>query len=92
MGIDFLFLPMPDKETVYFELVPFIKQPNYLFKLDSILTNSNVATINTLKIYNEFRKENKSLLYHFDDTHWNSNATEIIANEITKIQKARTLN
>lgn len=83
LGINFLFLPMPNKETVYYELVPFSKQPNYLIELDSILNKSNVFTINTLDIYNDYRKENKSLLYHYDDTHWNSNATEIIANEIS---------
>lgn len=86
LGIEFLFLPMPDKESVYYELVPFQKQPPYLFELDSILTNYDVATINTLKIYNNYRKENTALLYHTDDTHWNSNATEIIANEIVRMQ------
>jgi hypothetical protein len=92
IGIDFLFLPMPNKETVYYELVPFSKQPNYLFRLDSILTHSNIKTINTLKVYNEYLKENKTLLYHLDDTHWNSNATDIIAEEIIKMQKTRTHN
>jgi hypothetical protein len=90
LGIKFIFMPMPDKETVYYELVPFDEQPDYLNKLDSILNISGVLTINTLKIYNDYRKTNDNLLYHLDDTHWNSNATEIIALEI--IQKARTHN
>jgi hypothetical protein len=87
LGIKFIFMPMPDKETVYYELVPFDEQPDYLNKLDSILNISGVSTINTLKIYNDYRKTNDNLLYHLDDSHWNSNATEIIALEI--IQKAR---
>jgi hypothetical protein len=90
LGIKFIFLPMPEKETVYCELVPLDKQPDYLFKLDLMLNKSGVSTINTLKIYNDYRKINNNLLYHLDDTHWNSNATEIIALEI--IQKVRTLN
>ena len=85
IGVEFLFLPMPNKETVYYELVPFSKQPNYLFKLDSILTHSNVKTINTLKLYNEYLKHNNKLLYHLDDTHWNSNATDLIAEKIIKL-------
>lgn len=84
LGIKFVFLPMPNKESVYYDFVPLAKQPDYLFKLDSILKKSNVATINTLKIYNDYRMKNKKLLYHLDDTHWNSNATEIIADEIIK--------
>ncbi|QQR98770.1 MAG: hypothetical protein IPK18_04420 [Sphingobacteriales bacterium] len=89
LGIKFIFMPMPDKETVYYEFVPFKKQPDYLFRLDSMLINSNISTINTLNIYNNYRKNNNKLLYHLDDTHWNSNASEIIALEI--INKARIL-
>jgi hypothetical protein len=91
LGIDFLFLPMPDKETVHYELVPFQNQPNYLNLLDSILTKSNVATLNTLKIYNDYRKTSKSFLYHFDDTHWNSNATKLVANEVIKYYKHKRI-
>ena len=82
LGINFIFLPMPNKESVYYDLVPFDKQPNYLFQLDSLLHEKDIMTINTLKIYNNYRKTNKKLLYHLDDTHWNLNATEIISQEI----------
>jgi hypothetical protein len=90
LGIDFIFMPMPDKETVYPEQVPFNKQPNYLFELDSLLNQANIATINTLKIYNHYRESNSQLLYHLDDTHWNSNATDLISNEI--INKIKGIN
>ena len=84
LHVKFVFMPMPDKETVYPELVPLVNQPKYLFQLDSSLRSSGIATINTLKIYNEYRKTNTNLLYHLDDTHWNSTATKIIATEIIK--------
>lgn len=80
LGIKFLFMPMPNKETIYYERVPFNEQPNYLLKLDSVLKRKNVVTINTLKIYNEYlAREKNKLLYHLDDTHWNSNATRLIS-------------
>ena len=79
--IDFLFLPMPNKETVYYELVPFSAQPDLLFRLDSALTGSGVACINTLALYNRERASGH-LLYHPDDTHWNSYATSLVAKEI----------
>jgi hypothetical protein len=85
LDIKFLFMPMPDKETVYYELVPFDKQPNYLFQLDSLLKKANISTINTLKIYNEYRKTHQILLYHLDDTHWNSNATELMSDKIISL-------
>jgi hypothetical protein len=77
-------MPMPDKETVYYELVPFKEQPAYLHRLDSMLTAAGVRTIPTLDIYNEYRKTNSSLLYHLDDTHWNPNATTLISREIVR--------
>ena len=91
LGIKFIFIPMPDKETVYYELVPFGKQPDYLRKLDSLLGKAGVTTINTLKIYNNYRRINKELLYHFDDSHWNSNATELISKHIAEKMKGENL-
>ena len=82
LGIKFLFLPIPNKETVYFDLVPFEKQPNYMFMLDSIVRNSNINTINSLNVYNDYRKSNPNLLYHFDDTHWNANGVEVLSKQI----------
>jgi hypothetical protein len=82
LNIKFIFLPMPDKETVYYELVPFQSQPKYLLTLISLLKNAGVNCINTIEIYNNYRKANSELLYHFDDTHWNQNGTALIANEI----------
>jgi hypothetical protein len=82
LGINFLFLPMPNKETVYYDLVPLTKQPDYLFKLDSILQNAKVNTLNTQKIYTDYRKTETKLLYHLDDTHWNATATALISNQI----------
>ncbi len=91
--IRFIFMPMPDKESVYYELVPFKQQPNYLFKLDSLLNIVGVSTINTLKIYNNYRKSSSKLLYHLDDTHWNSNATDLISTAIiSKITNDSLLN
>jgi alginate O-acetyltransferase complex protein AlgJ len=83
MGIQFLFIPMPNKESVYWELVPYKKQPNLLFSLDSALHNEKIATINTLALYNK-EKKNGTWLYHFDDTHWNKNGVKVVAKEIVK--------
>ncbi len=90
-GIRFLFLPMPNKETVYFEKVPFVKQPDYLFTLDSVLKARNVATLNTLQLYNEYRRTQSRYLYHLDDTHWNSNATGLVSKALCRYITAEQL-
>jgi hypothetical protein len=84
-GIEFIFIPMPNKETVYYDLVPFEEQPNYLFKLDSAMQVHGIKTINPLKIYNEERKTSSELLYKLDDTHWTSKAVNCISKEIISI-------
>lgn len=82
-GMDFLFLPIPNKETVYFDYVPFDQQPDNLLSLDSLLQLSGIKTINTLAIFNEYRETNSDLLYHKDDSHWNANGIKLIASELS---------
>ncbi len=85
MSIDFIFLPLPNKETVYFEKVPLKNQPEYLIKLNSILEANGVLTINTLSLFNNAKRSSKSIFYHVDDTHWNSKGVNLVADELTKI-------
>lgn len=80
-NILFVFVPMPDKENVYSELVPMV-QSNYLNEVHNTLTRLGIHSINTLEIYNKYRNKNDTLLYHLDDTHWNKNATELISKKI----------
>lgn len=84
MGINFIFLPMPTKESVYFDKIPLKRQPDFLFNLCDILSNKGVQTINTLEVFNEYRKSNEQLIYHLDDTHWNRFGVELISSEISK--------
>ena len=83
LQIKLIYLPIPNKETVYYDLVPLKTQPKYLMQLDSILHTHNIQTINILGIFNDYRKHNSNLLYHYDDTHWNANGVKLVANEIT---------
>ncbi len=87
IGVDFIFLPLPNKETVYYQYVPLDKQPDYITELNSILNNKGVNTINTLQIYND---EQNDLLYHPDDTHWNANGVKLVVNELAKIYERRS--
>lgn len=81
-GISLLFLPLPNKESVYYEEVPFNEQPSYIFELDKELKKRNISCINSLKVFNDYRQKSNSLVYHLDDTHWNSKGVNIIVDEI----------
>ena len=80
-NIEFIFLPLPNKETVYYSVVPFDSQPNYLLKLDSILSSKGVTSINTLELFNK----TSQLVYHLDDTHWNSTGVDIVADQLVEV-------
>jgi hypothetical protein len=80
IGVKFIFLPIPNKETIYYEQVPLDYQPNYIAKLDSALEQRGVVSINTQEIFNAQRDH--KLLYHLDDTHWNAAGVEIVVNEL----------
>jgi alginate O-acetyltransferase complex protein AlgJ len=82
LGITFVFLPCPDKESVYYEYVPFNKQPFTLLKLDSMLVANNVNTINTLALFT--LNKGKFLLYSYDDAHWNAAGVSVVAAEIMR--------
>lgn len=81
-NIGFLYLPMPNKESVYYELMPLKAQPNYIHKLCDKLKENQVDVINSLSVYNK-SKVNGKLLYQLDDTHWNKDGVAIIVKSVT---------
>ena len=86
IGVKFIFVPMPNKETVYYDYVGIRNQPNMLLQLDSILHTKNVETLNTLKVYNEYRRLTKddSLIYQMDDSHWSQIGVNLVSEELIK--------
>ena len=84
-GIRFIFFPIPNKETIYYEWVPFDKQPSYLKELIPRLKAAKIEVINTVELFNTNKKETQ--LYQFDDSHWNQNGIEIVSREIVNLIK-----
>ena len=90
IGVNFMFLPLPNKETVYYDKVPLDNQPDYIYKLNSILKINGVIAVNTLELFNNNKTKGSNYFYHLDDTHWNSKGVNLVADEL--IKKARTHN
>jgi alginate O-acetyltransferase complex protein AlgJ len=83
-GIKYVFLPVPDKESVYFDDIPkkYITSDNdfeVITPLVDELTENNVTTLNLLDIFNKTKNET---LYQLDGTHWNPIAAKIVAEQI----------
>jgi len=83
-GSKFIFLPIPNKETILWEYVKLSKQPLYLDQLIKQLIENNILTVNTFKLFNELLEKN-IFPYHLDDTHWNKYAVEVAARRLSKL-------
>lgn len=82
LNIKFIFIPTPNKETIYFDYVRIGKQSNYISKLIDGLKQYNVNCINTVELFNQYRMYNNELLYHLDDTHWNAVGISLVVNKL----------
>jgi hypothetical protein len=92
-GIKFIFVPVPNKESVYLELLAKEKLPvngqGFLIKLKKELDNRGVNSIDTYTNFrSSFRAGNR--IYFADDTHWNNSGIELAAELITN--KIRSMN
>jgi len=77
-GIRFIFLPIPNKENIFYEHLQ-TKRPVFLQQLISELKSHGIETIDTQKAFEEAFRKNQVLLYHTDDTHWNPKGVQLIA-------------
>jgi hypothetical protein len=87
-GIRFIFLPVPNKENIYYSQLPSRKPATLLRKLIKALTEQNVEVIDTQSAFDQ-ALDHGVLLYHVDDTHWNSQGVRIAADLICDRLAAR---
>lgn len=84
-GIRFLFLPIPTKENIYYQLVPGGKKSNSLKTLIAKLKQDNVPVIDTQSLFETAALNHPGqLLYQKDDSHWNPEAVKMTADAIIK--------
>jgi alginate O-acetyltransferase complex protein AlgJ len=78
-GIRFIFLPIPNKETIHYEQLNTPK-PAFLEQLVKKLRELNIEVIDVQKTFDEIYQGTHSMLYHKDDTHWNALGAKTTAN------------
>lgn len=79
--IRFVFMPVPNKETLYFDYVPFESQPKFLEIVLAKLDSLGIENINLLSKYNQ-AKSSSIQVFHKNDTHWNVEGCRIGAKSI----------
>lgn len=86
-GIRFIFMSIPNKENIYYQILPSKKKALFLTRLMKELKSRNIEVID---VQSEFEKINNKgvLLYIPDDSHWNAvgvkTAARLLINEINK--------
>lgn len=83
-GGRFLFVPMPDKETLYYDLVPGAppSQPAYFRRLLAELKKAGVPTVDLLTPFEKSRAADRGVLYLMDDSHWSPEGVQLAVGEI----------
>lgn len=82
-GIRFIFLPIPNKETVLYEYLN-TQKPLFLEGLARRLRELDVEVIDAQKAFHEVYQKNRTIPYHRDDTHWNAVGVGIVAELLEK--------
>ncbi|MFO7977563.1 MAG: hypothetical protein R6U64_02785 [Bacteroidales bacterium] len=72
-NMDFLFLPVPERYSIYYDLTGEEEYHHFLTRLYIKLDKYNVAYI---PLYDDY-KNSDVLLYHKTDTHWNTHGVHI---------------
>jgi alginate O-acetyltransferase complex protein AlgJ len=78
--IAFVFMPIPNKENIYYQLLPSGKKPDFLPRLMAELRKRNVEVVDTQLSFEYLYQEKNTPLYPADDAHWNNKAVEAAAN------------
>lgn len=82
-GMRFIFLPVPNKETIYFDCLK-TNKPDFIERLVRRLRELNVEVIDTQAAFDEAYQKRSMLLYHLDDDHWNADGVKLTADLLEK--------
>jgi hypothetical protein len=82
-GIRFIFLPVPNKETIHYECLGTMR-PVFIEHLVQRLRQLNVEVVDTQAAFEEVYKKRSTMLYHVDDDHWNAEGVKLTADLLEK--------
>ncbi|MCB0503692.1 MAG: hypothetical protein KDD32_13505 [Bacteroidetes bacterium] len=87
-GLDFIFLPIPSKYTIYHTILNEDAYNELLPQLYAALKTRGIRYINLYDPY----MQSKELLYHPTDSHWNEKGKDVCVNLVVKELKDGLLN
>lgn len=80
-----IFMPIPNKENIYWRQVNGGRRILNLKRLVDAANKAGIPTVDLWTVYNQLYSQNPDkLLYHTDDSHWNSYGVEVAVQEMVK--------
>lgn len=85
-GVQFLFMPIPEKETIYAKNLPITHEEyrSYTHYMDQLYSELDKRQIKVIKLYEPFKRE-KERVFQLDDTHWNEKGVGIAVHETAMV-------
>ncbi|HEY4651748.1 MAG TPA: hypothetical protein VIG72_10045 [Pontibacter sp.] len=83
-SIRFLFMPIPNKENIYYRMLPSQRKPDFLPRLIAELQDRDIAVVDMQANFEELHQQKNIALYPADDAHWNNTAVEVAANLVAQ--------
>jgi hypothetical protein len=84
MGSELLVVVVPNKESIYPELIPSERRSSVLPAFYNELAAQKVPFVDLYQPYREGFLKQKAIYYHLDDTHWNSDGAALAVELIRK--------
>jgi hypothetical protein len=84
MGIAFVFVPTPNKENIYYQLLPSQQKPVLLTRLTERLRAANVPVVDLQTPFDSAHAAGVRL-YPRDDNHWSPQAVRIAAGKVQQV-------
>lgn len=84
LGIQMIFLPLPNKENIYYKMMPNRKKPIFLRKFIDQLAKQGVDVIDTQTLFETAYETKGAELFHTDDVHWNAAGVKLTADELER--------
>jgi hypothetical protein len=82
-GVRFIFLPIPNKETIYYEYLG-TPRPRFLPDLQERLRARGIEVVDTQSAFEDAFRNRHERLYHPDDTHWNADGSRLAADLLSR--------
>lgn len=80
-NLEFVFVPIPNKYTLYHNLVNNDAYSGFLPKIYEGLHKRNIPVVELYDVY----QDSDEILFYGTDTHWNKKGMEIALNEVLKV-------